>query len=190
MEYFDTELLEARRSLERKSHTTLETGIYAGDDLIEFAKAAIPNTNISLWIPRTFVPMPLDIKKLKYPSVNAPEFIQCSLDTLVNIGFSLLPVVMEAGDINGLSQQFETAITNVNPSIKIQNQNEMETSQGNPIMMFDFCGYGLDGQIYNKNFLIQMRKTVFHGIFNCAIQDKNSWEKIADLIFNSVEEAI
>ena len=33
MEYFDEEILEARRELERLKHTTLETGIYVGDEL-------------------------------------------------------------------------------------------------------------------------------------------------------------
>jgi hypothetical protein len=41
MEYFDEEILEARRELERLKHTTLETGIYVGDELITF-------TNITL----------------------------------------------------------------------------------------------------------------------------------------------
>jgi hypothetical protein len=36
MEYFDEEILEARRELERLKHTTLETGIYVGDELITF----------------------------------------------------------------------------------------------------------------------------------------------------------
>lgn len=36
MDYYDEELLEARRELKRKKHTTIETGIYAGDTLIRF----------------------------------------------------------------------------------------------------------------------------------------------------------
>lgn len=34
MDYLDEELSEAKRKLERQKHTTLESGIYAGEELI------------------------------------------------------------------------------------------------------------------------------------------------------------
>lgn len=47
MEYFDEEILEARRELERLKHTTLETGIYVGDELITFTNITLPQTKNS-----------------------------------------------------------------------------------------------------------------------------------------------
>ena len=43
MEYFDEEILEARRELERLKHTTLETGIY----FYEYYAATNENSYIS-----------------------------------------------------------------------------------------------------------------------------------------------
>ncbi len=65
MEYYDEELLEARREMERKKHTSIETGIYAGDNLIKFTYITLPNTKIHLPIPEQLVTMPEIIKEIK-----------------------------------------------------------------------------------------------------------------------------
>ena len=191
MEYIDKELLEAKWSSERQKYTTLETGMYAGEELIEFIKVKIRDNNMYLWLPKTFVPMPESIKKAKYPSASAPDFIMTSLDTSVNIGFSLLDIVLQDDEeVKELCQQFRMAITNVNPAIKIQNIIKDNTKQGNDMSWFDFRGYGIDGQSYNRICLTRMKKKVFHGIFNCDIKERNNWIKIVDSIFENVEEIV
>ncbi len=44
MEYFDEEILDAKRELERLKHTTLETGIYVEDELLTFTQVTLPST--------------------------------------------------------------------------------------------------------------------------------------------------
>ncbi len=53
MPYIDEEILEAKRKQEHQKYTTLETGMYAGDELITFAQIEIPDTKISLFLPGT-----------------------------------------------------------------------------------------------------------------------------------------
>ena len=50
MPYIDEEILEAKRKQEHQKYTTLETGTYAGDELITFAQIEIPDTKISLFL--------------------------------------------------------------------------------------------------------------------------------------------
>ena len=95
MEYFDEEILEARRELERLKHTTLETGIYVGDELITFTNITLPQTKIHIYLPEQFIVMPDLVKDMKYPSKNAPDLIITSLDSMVNFGFNILSVSME-----------------------------------------------------------------------------------------------
>jgi len=190
MDYFDQELLDAKRALERERYTTVETGMYVGEELLTFKKTMIPDSAISIWLPNSFVLMPGEVKKIKYPSANAPAFIVTSLDFSVIIGFSLLPAVLVDEEIKDLRKQFQTAITNVNPAIKIQNQKDEKTDQGNNMSWFDFCGYNVDGQSYNRNCLISLQKNVFHGIFNCRMEDKNNWFEIVGEMFKTIEEAL
>lgn len=191
MEYFDEEILEARRELERLKHTTLETGIYVGDELITFTNITLPQTKIHIYLPEQFIVMPDLVEDMKYPSKNAPDLIITSLDSMVNFGFNILSVSMEEGDTKVMSSQFQNALRNVNPSIKIKKQvNDVTTEHGNEMSWFDFKGYLIDGQNYNRMYLVKMRETVLHGIFNCPMQFKDEWGEIAEKCFMSIEEEL
>lgn len=191
MEYFDEEILEARRELECMKHNTLETGIYVEDELITFTRITFPDTKISIFLPKQFIVMPDMVKDMKYPSKNAPDLMITSLDSTVNFGFNILPLLLEEGDTKAMSSQFQNAIHNVNPSIRIKNQTSgVTTEQGNEMSWFDFKGYTLDELNYNRMYLVRMRKTVLHGIFNCSMRVKEQWETIVEKCFLSIEEEI
>lgn len=189
MEYYDEQILEARWEEERRKHTTLETGIYVDDDLITFTQIILPNTRIQLFLPEQFIPMPDQVRDVKYPSRNAPDFIITSLDSTVNFGFNILPVQLEEGDTKTMSSQFQDALRNVNPSIRINERvDNTAAGKGNEMSWFGFKGYALDGQNYNRMYIIRMRKTVLHGVFNCPPRVKDQWANIVDQCFHTVEE--
>lgn len=190
MDYFDEEILENKRELERQKHTTLETGIYADEELITFTERTLPETTIHLLLPDQFIPMPKIVKKVKYPSIEAPAYIITSLDSTVNIGFNLLPILLQEGDIQGMCTQFLNALKNTNPSISIKNQTDVKTVKGNEISWFEYKGYHLDGQSFNRTYLVKMRKTVLHGIFNCQFKDREKWSNIIEKCFMSIEEKL
>lgn len=188
MEYYDEELLEAKREQERKKHTSLETGIYAGDELITFTPITLPDSKIHLLLPEQFVIMPEIVKDVKYPSKYAPDFIMTSLDRKVNFCFNLLPV--QDGNIKAMSMQFQNILQNTNPSIMIKNQTNTNTEQGNEMNWFEYKGFLLDGQSYNRVYLVRMRKSVIHSIFNCQSKDRENWESIVDKVFMKIEEEV
>ena len=145
MEYFDEDILEAKLELEKQRHTTLDTGIYAGDELITFVQITLPNSKIRMSLPEQFIVMPDIVKDVKYPSKDAPNYIITSLSSMVNFGFNILPVFLETEDIKEMSSQFQKALHNVNPSIRIKNhENDLVTYRGNEMCWFDFKGYAID----------------------------------------------
>ncbi len=189
MNHYDKQILEARHEEERRRYTTLETGIYVDDELITFAQTTLPDTRIQLYLPEQFVTMPDQVRDMKYPSRNAPDFIVTSLDTTVNFGFNVLPVRLEEGDTKVMSIQFQEALQNVNPSIRISEcVDNTVTDKGSEMSWFGFKGYVLDGQNYNRMYIIRLAKTVLHGIFNCPPRVRDQWEDIVDQCFRSVEE--
>lgn len=109
MDYFDEELLEAKWELERQKHTTLETGIYAGEELITFIKERLLESNVFMFVPEQFVVMPASVKNVKYPYKDAPEIIITSLDSTVNFAFNFLSSQPEDGEIKAMAIQFQTA---------------------------------------------------------------------------------
>lgn len=191
MEHFDEKILELRRSEERRKYNSLETGIYVEDELITFVQVTIPGSWVSIYLPENFIVMPDLVKDIKYASQNAPDFIITSLDSTVNFAFNILPVQLEAGDTKVMSRQFRDALQNVNPSIRFGNKaDDKETKQGNEMSFFEFKGYALDGQTYNRMCIIRLRKAVLHGIFNCPVRSKEMWSHIAEQCFWSVKEEI
>ncbi len=189
MNHYDKQILEARQEEERRRYMTLETGIYVDDELITFAQTTLPDTRIQLYLPEQFVTMPDQVRDMKYPSRNAPDFIVTSLDSTVNFGFNVLPVRLEEGDTKVMSIQFQEALQNVNPSIRISEcVDNMVTDKGSEMSWFGFKGYVLDGQNYNRMYIIRLAKTVLHGIFNCPPRVRDQWEDIVDQCFRSVEE--
>ena len=123
--------------------------------------------------------------------LNASEIIFTSLERTVNFCFNILSVRLEEGDTKTMSSQFQNALRNVNPSIRIKNQtSDVTTEQGNEMSWFDFKGFAMDGQFYNRMYVIRMRKTVLHGVFNCPLRVKEQWGNIVEKCFASVEEEI
>lgn len=51
MAYLDEEILESKRRVEHEKYTTLETGIYAGKELITFKKTSLFNELIHIHLP-------------------------------------------------------------------------------------------------------------------------------------------
>ena len=189
MNHYDKQILEARQEEERRRYMTLETGIYVDDELITFAQTTLPDTRIQLYLPEQFVTMPDQVRDMKYPSRNAPDFIVTSLDSTVNFGFNVLPVRLEEGDTKVMSIQFQEALRNINPSIRISEcVDNTATETGSEMSWFGFKGYVLDGQNYNRMYIIRLAKTVLHGIFNCPPRVRDQWEDIVDQCFRSVEE--
>ena len=102
----------------------------------------------------------------------------------------LNPVRLEEGGAGAMSSQFQEALRNVNPSIRInEGVDNMATDKGSEMSWFGFKGYALDGQIYNRMYIMRLAKTALHGIFNCPPRVRDQWEDIADQCFRSVEES-
>ena len=190
MPYLEKELLGAKRKLEHQKHVTLETGIYAGEELITFKQTCLFDDTVHLLLPEQFIVMPDSVKNVKYPSQEAPAFIMTSLDSIVNIGFNLIPEIFKEKEIELMSVQFQNGLKNVNPSIIIKNQTNIKTEQGNEMSWFEYKGFHLDGQSYNRVYLIRLGKNVLHGMFSCNVKDRDDWIEIIEKIFLSVEEEL
>ncbi len=189
MNHYDKQILEARQAEKIQRHTTLETGIYVDDELITFEKITLPGTRIQIFLPEHFMPMQDTVRKVKYPSLHAPDVIVTSLDSTVNFGFNVFPVRLDEGGTAAMSSQFQDALQNVNPSIRIRERvDSTVTDKGSEMSWFGFKGYALDGQTCNRMYIIRLAKTALHGVFNCPPRVMDQWEDIVDQCFRSVEE--
>lgn len=167
---------------------TIETGIYAGDELIQFEKMDVPRTTISMYLPKSFMVLPELMKDVKYPSKNGPDFIACSWNTAVSFTFKQLAMKVGKGGPKKLGLKSQQILKNINPSIRIRQQGEWSTDAGNDSYWFEYNGYQTDGQSYNQVCLISLKAHLLYSTFTCLKEDKENWRDIAKLLFHTVKE--
>ena len=110
MSHLDEDFLKLKRREKYAKYSTLETGIYIKDELVEFEPRDIPELNINASLPKTFVRMPLSIAKIKYPSETRPQMIFTSLDTTVNFTFSVYPQDVPLDQVKRVAEQMKAML--------------------------------------------------------------------------------
>ena len=161
MSYLDEDFLKLKRREKYAKYSTLETGIYIKDELVEFEPRDIPELNINASLPKTFVRMPLSIAKIKYPSETRPQMIFTSLDTTVNFTFSVYPQDVPLDQVKRVAEQMKAMLKKVNPA---------------------------NDQIYTIMYLLAAEKgKILHGTFSCRFDSMNEWNRAAIQVIQSVK---
>ncbi|MTK06693.1 MAG: hypothetical protein F8N38_06385 [Hungatella sp.] len=188
MEYEDEQLAALKKQVRINQEISIkEQGVYIGEEYINFQPVNILD-KISIHLPETFIDMPEEIKKMKYPSDNRPEVIKTSLNTNVNFAFNWLDKKNYINQEEDLVLQLKSVLLRTNPSFVFYEESEHKTSGGNTVRTFDFKSYGIDEQMYNMMCIITFHGGTLHGVFNCLDRDSDDWKKIAGQVFQSAEE--
>ena len=189
MAYLDEEFIALKRQEKKAKFSTLETGIYVHEELIQFEQIEIPELRISAVFPKTFVRMPLSIAKIKYPADTRPQIIYTSLDTTVNFTFSVAPQEVPSGQVAKIASQMRAMLKKVNPANIFYDIEEEfgESEHSTRLCWFNYKSYAIDDQIYTIMYLAAVKKgTVLHGTFNCRFEDMNEWHHAALQVIKSV----
>ena len=75
-EYLDEIIIRRRRELEKSRHSCIQSGIYAGEELITFSETELFDGTVKVFLPETFTDMPDEIRNVKYSSTNSPSVIK------------------------------------------------------------------------------------------------------------------
>jgi len=186
MAYLDEELLALKRQEKRAKYSTLETGIYIKEELIEFEPRDIPELNINVTLPKTFVRMPASIAKIKYPAETRPQLIFTSLDTTVNFSFSVFPQNVPLDQVKRIAEQMKAMLKKVNPANLFYELKE-ELSENRALCWFNYKSYAMDDQLYSIMYLLAAEKgKILHGTFSCRFNDMNEWNHAALQVIESV----
>ena len=75
-EYLDEIIIRRRRELEKSRHSCIQSGIYAGEELITFSETERFDCTVKVFRPETFTDMPDEIRNVKYSGTNFPSVIK------------------------------------------------------------------------------------------------------------------
>ncbi|MCH5258671.1 MAG: hypothetical protein J1F18_02900 [Lachnospiraceae bacterium] len=183
MDYLDEEVMQFRKSAKKSKYNSLESGMYIKDEIIHFKEVQVLDDKVSIMLPDTFVDMPQEIAKIKYPSEQRPQVIKMNSNASVNFTFSLYETPLNENQIENALEQFREIILRVNPAFIFY---DFVISEEKNLGWFDFKSYGLDEQMYNVMYITPIEGKLMHGIFNCMYKDILEWKDAVQQVMLSI----
>lgn len=185
--YLDETILEMKNLKNKEESNNIKDGVYIKNEYMEFEEIELFEKSMNILFPKSFIDLPENMKKIKYPSEQRPQIIKTSLDTSVNFGFSLLPLPIKNEQTKEALKQFKTVLKRVNPAYVFYDFKEEKIGE-KTISWFDFKSYGVDFPMYNIMYILPIRNKVMHGIFNCLYKDIDEWKEYAFQVIKSIKE--
>lgn len=185
--YLDETILKMKNLKNKEESNNIKDGIYIKNEYMEFEEIELFEKSMKILFPKSFIDLPENMKKIKYPSEQRPQIIKTSLDTSVNFGFSLLPLLIRNEQTKEALKQFKTVLKRVNPAYVFYDFKEEKVGK-KTISWFDFKSYGVDFPMYNIMYILPIKNKVMHGIFNCLYRDVDEWKEYAFQVIKSIKE--
>lgn len=186
--YYDEQIILKRRGEKQVHNTPLENGLYVGDKWMFFSRQELLDGKISVILPATFIDLPPEIAKIKYPSKDAPDEIKSSLDTAINFTFRLFQdAPIQFTQLEGFMKKYQSFLTKMNPSIRALKTGEEQTSYGK-INWLHYSSFAVDGQIFNIAYLTRISGCLMIGGFHCPFKDRSDWWSVVQELLRSLQD--
>lgn len=188
MEYLDEKIVELQRTYQQKAHQDIyaET-VFVNDETLHFIQTNLFDDAFHIMLPESFVDMPEDVAKIKYPSEQRPQIIRTNQNGSVNFCFNLYDIPFSNEQVADTISGFQSVLQ------KLQPGNEFFAYKTEPIEKmeigwFDFKNYAIDSQIYSLMFAVPIHKKICSGVFNCPFRNRKDWESIMKQVLVSIRE--
>lgn len=188
MEYLDEQIIKQRqRQKNAEGDIYSEDGVLIGGDMVKFRECRLFQEKVSLWLPESFVDMPMKIARVKYPSEQRPQIIKTDLLGSTNFAFNLFDKPIKPTQMKSAADGMRDIIKKVNPA-NVFYEDGVEPLGDTQLAWFEFKGHGIDTQIYNIVYITSIGGKLLHGIFNCAIADRDEWRGPAFQVIRSIKD--
>lgn len=187
-EYMDEKIVAQKRLAEKSKYSTVDTGMYIEDELVNFCPVELFGGKMRVMLPEAFTDMDPEIATIKYPSAARPQVIQTNAAGSINFTFSHFAAQpLRQEQVKDAAAQFKTLIRRVHPANVFYDMKEEEVG-GNTLWWFDYKGYAVDDQTYNLVYLVSVDGRMMHGVFNCVFRDIEEWKPAAMQVMLSVRD--
>jgi len=187
-EYLDEEILGYLNRMREEKEKSIETGAYVNGEWLTFKRQFFFDGKLSLILPESFVELPPDLAKLKYPSSDRPQIILSNIDGTVNFTFSC-PVEneMQSEFCPQVRDYLKLIIERINPSNEVIDASDIK-SENTPISLFRYLNNAVDMRIYNVSYVTVLDGYAMMGTFNCPNRERSDWETIVQQSLTSIRD--
>ncbi len=163
-----------------------DTGVKILGKWISFERCLLAKETITMMLPKDFVPMPLEIARMKYPSEHRPETILTEETGSVNLMLQYMEGDVDNNTIETFRNQVFGMMKRVNSGIKEREMGAVDVA-GARIAYVEFSNNAMDGKLYNLMFYLPVKGKPLMGSFNCMTKDMKYWKPVAFEMMQSIE---
>ncbi len=150
---------------------------------IGFVRASIVEDMITAILPKNFIVMSDEVRRVKYP-VNPPRYIYTTPDTTVNLNVNVLGELKEE-QVFDFGRQMIMILRNARADAVFGETKQFDKN-GN-ILFVDFVTAGLDQPIYNAMFFFSVNDRQGIGSWNCLGKDRWFWKPVFEHAVRTME---
>ncbi len=187
MSYFDEQIIKKLNQHKTETQGTIETGITICEELYLFERKELFDNRMSIMLPETFIDMPIEQAKLKYPMEQRPQVIKTNEAGDINFTFSLIEQQMNNNYVEELMRFFKKVLKTAQPS-NVFHEEKVEQIGELTVGWFDYVSNGYDKKLYNIVYVLPVDGKLLHGVFNCALEDGANWRTVALQVIRSIKE--
>jgi hypothetical protein len=156
-----------------------------GNRYYEFEEKEFFYEKLKIYIPKDFEDMPIEARKLKYPSESRPEIIKSNEDGSIAITLNIIDSPLDEERVGELKDGMKMIIKKTNPANVFYEDGIVEVASKN-IGYFEFKSSAIDDFIYNLMFFLEFEEKTLMGTFSCLYKDYKDWRDVAFKVVNTV----
>lgn len=144
----------------------------------EFEETNFFDGKLKIYIPKDFEDMPLEARKLKYPSESRPEIIKSNDDGSMCITLNIINSKLDEEHVEEVKDLMKNFIRKINPANIFYKDGLLEVNSKN-VGFFEFKSYAVDDSLYNISFFLEFESKTFMGTFSCPYNECKEWRDVA-----------
>lgn len=188
MKNVDEKILEIINKAEKESEKKdiCDGVIKINNKYYEFEEQEFFDNKLKIYIPKEFKDMPLNERKIKYPSGDRPDIIKSNLEGDIAITLKNIDSPLYEENVEELKEGMKAIIKKTNPSNVFYEDGVKKVEEKN-IGYFEFKGSAIDDFIYNFMFFFELEEKTIMGTFSCRYKSYKEWREVAFQIIETIK---
>jgi hypothetical protein len=195
-EIFAEEIIRNKRKLEQadkqEDFYQIENDITKGYVVVKYETLGLEEKEIidgrfTMLLPSHFEEMDPDLKAVKYPGPESPDWVYSNESGDVSITFTLENGEIKPEEVPEVRDILAKELKRLYPSSAIEDKKTIG-DKDNSISLFSMDIPLIDGACYHLMFLREVREGLLIGSFDCSIDEKKQWQQIMLQLLETLRE--
>lgn len=144
---------------------------------------------LTMLLPSHFKEMDPDLKAVKYPGPESPDWVYSNESGDVSITFTLENGEIKPEEVPEVRDILAKELKRLYPSSAVEDKKTIGDKENN-ISLFSMDIPLIDGACYHLMFLREVKEGLLIGSFDCSIDEKKQWQQIMLQILETLRETV